>query len=217
MAVYLSVFALTHIFQLIMTVDAVYARNTLQFMSLIIFNLLFLFYTIIQISEVKNSSITPAGILHVPVNVLTDIIPAVISATEIVYIGLGRKIYNEFGWKVYKFHSRVVDITSQGKLRQRRHDCEQSSTPGSQSSAGTPIASMSSVISAKSAVGTGPPKRGRPKGSKTGMGRGALAAQQKRPSPPRLPPPPAPAVRIEPDYLVDVEGDETGLSTDTDG
>ncbi|KIK46261.1 hypothetical protein CY34DRAFT_439850 [Suillus luteus UH-Slu-Lm8-n1] len=121
---------------------------------------------------------------------------------------------------------------------------DRSSTPGSQSSVGTPIASTSSAISARSVAGTGPPKRGRPKGSKTGTGRGALAAQQKRPSPPRPllppppPPPPAPAVRIEQDYLVgrfnatsrldlylpahslmvpDVEGDETGSSTDTDG
>ncbi|KAG2154536.1 hypothetical protein DEU56DRAFT_769111 [Suillus clintonianus] len=95
---------------------------------------------------------------------------------------------------------------------------DRSSTPGSQSSVGTPIASTSSAISARSAAGTGPPKRGRPKGSKTGTGRGGLAAQQKRPSPPRLlplPPPPPPAVS----YLVvpDVEGDETGSSTDTDG
>ncbi|KAG1828737.1 hypothetical protein EV424DRAFT_501854 [Suillus variegatus] len=100
---------------------------------------------------------------------------------------------------------------------------DRSSTPGSQSSVGTPIASTSSAISARSVAGTGPPKRGRPKGSKTGTGRGALVAQQKRPSPPRPllppppPPPPAPAVRIEQDYLVDVEGDETGSSTDTDG
>jgi hypothetical protein len=69
------------------------------------------------------------------------------------------------------------------------------------------------------------------------MGRGVLAAQQKRQSPPRPPPPPpVPAVKIEPDYLVgtsdtsscreflliwlsmvlDVKGDETGSSTDTD-
>lgn len=85
---------------------------------------------------------------------------------------------------------------------------DRSSTPGSQSSVGTPIASTSSAISARSVAGTGPPKRGRPKGSKTGTGRGALVAQQKRPSPPRPllppppPPPPAPAVRIEQDYLV---------------
>ncbi|KAG6371663.1 hypothetical protein JVT61DRAFT_9377 [Boletus reticuloceps] len=93
-------------------------------------------------------------------------------------------------------------------------DRERSSTPGSQSSVGTPIgASTSPAISANSPAGTGPPKRGRPKGSKTGVGRGA-AALMKRPSPPRPPPPP---VRIEPDYLIDVEGEETGSSTDTDG
>ncbi|KAF8446246.1 hypothetical protein L210DRAFT_840548 [Boletus edulis BED1] len=93
-------------------------------------------------------------------------------------------------------------------------DRERSSTPGSQSSVGTPIgASTSPAISAKSPAGTGPPKRGRPKGSKTGVGRGG-AALIKRPSPPRPPPPP---VRIEPDYLIDVEGEETGSSTDTDG
>ncbi|KAG0702707.1 hypothetical protein DFH29DRAFT_920097 [Suillus ampliporus] len=101
--VYLSVFALAHIFQLVMAVDAVYARNTLQFVSLIIFNLLFLLYAIIQISEIKNSATSSTGILHVSVTVLTDIIPAVISAAEIAYITLGWKIYHEFGWKVYKF------------------------------------------------------------------------------------------------------------------
>lgn len=75
---------------------------------------------------------------------------------------------------------------------------DRSATPASQSSTGTPIAtSVSSALSMQSPAGTGPPKRGRPKGSKTGMGRGAaaLAAQAKRPSPPRPPPPP------QPDYL----------------
>ncbi|KAI0728616.1 hypothetical protein C8Q72DRAFT_833542 [Fomitopsis betulina] len=42
-----------------------------------------------------------------------------------------------------------------------------------------------------------------------------LPPPQRRLSPPRLPPPPV--IRMpEPDYLVDVEGDETGSSTDTD-
>ncbi|KAG5639314.1 hypothetical protein H0H81_004516 [Sphagnurus paluster] len=34
MPVYLSIFALAHVFQLVMAIDAVYARNTLQFMCL---------------------------------------------------------------------------------------------------------------------------------------------------------------------------------------
>ncbi|KAI6136900.1 hypothetical protein F5141DRAFT_1077382 [Pisolithus sp. B1] len=117
--------------------------------------------------------------------------------------------------------SRLKDTGSQSKIPSKLRssstasflDRDRSATPASQSSSGTPIAtSVSSVISGQSPAGTGPPKRGRPKGSKTGVGRGAaaLAAQVKRPSPPRPPPPP------QPDYLIDVEGDETGSSTDTD-
>ncbi|KAG2023799.1 hypothetical protein CC2G_001414 [Coprinopsis cinerea AmutBmut pab1-1] len=105
MPVYLSIFALAHVFQFVMALDAVYARNTLQFISLAIFNALFLLYAIIQIGEVKEAvaGTVVSGVSNVPVNVLTTIIPIVISLAEIAYIALGWKIYNEFGWKVYKF------------------------------------------------------------------------------------------------------------------
>ncbi|KAF8640856.1 hypothetical protein AX17_000504 [Amanita inopinata Kibby_2008] len=105
MPVYLSIFALAHVFQFAMAVDAVYARNTLQFICLTLFNALFLAYAIIQINEVKDAvtSGTNAGVSKIPISVLTTIIPVVISIAEVAYIGLGWKIYNEFGWKVYKF------------------------------------------------------------------------------------------------------------------
>lgn len=104
MPVYLSIFALAHIFQFVMAVDAVYARNTLQFLALTIFNALFLVYAIIQIKEIRETlSVTPLAFSVIPINVLTTIIPVVISVAEIAYIGLGWRIYHEFGWKVYKF------------------------------------------------------------------------------------------------------------------
>ncbi|ETW87521.1 hypothetical protein HETIRDRAFT_306569 [Heterobasidion irregulare TC 32-1] len=106
MPVYLGIFALAHVFQLGMAIDAVYARNTLQFISLTIFNGLFLVYAIIQSSEIRNSLASVSdqqGISHLPVDVLTTILPVVISISELAYIGLGYKIYTEFGWKVYKF------------------------------------------------------------------------------------------------------------------
>lgn len=78
-------------------------RLTFLIFSHRLFNLLFLLYAIIQIGEIQNATTTTDGIIHLPVNVLTNIIPAVISAAEIAYIALGWKIYNEFGWKVYKF------------------------------------------------------------------------------------------------------------------
>jgi hypothetical protein len=107
MPVYLSIFALAHVFQLVMAIDAVYARNTLQFLALTIFNALFLVYAIIQIAEIRHTiQITPevsGGISRIPIDVLTTIIPIVISVAELAYIALGWKIYHEFGWQVYKF------------------------------------------------------------------------------------------------------------------
>ncbi|KIM48406.1 hypothetical protein M413DRAFT_230767 [Hebeloma cylindrosporum] len=105
MPVYLSIFALAHVFQFVMAVDAVYARNTLQFLCLTIFNALFLLYAIIQIKEIRDymADTSVGGVSNIPVDVLTTIIPIVISIAEIAYICLGWKIYHEFGWKVYKF------------------------------------------------------------------------------------------------------------------
>lgn len=71
-----------------------------------IFNALFLLYAVIQINEIRDamaSAESVGGVSNIPINVLTTIIPIVISVAEIAYIGLGWKIYNEFGWKVYKF------------------------------------------------------------------------------------------------------------------
>jgi len=106
MPAYLSIFALAHLFQFAMAVDAVYARNTLQFISLTIFNALFLVYAVIQITEIQQfqSDLNgTTGIASINVNVLTTAIPIVISIAEVIYVALAWKIYHEFGWKVYKF------------------------------------------------------------------------------------------------------------------
>lgn len=106
MSVFLSIFALAHVFQLAMALDAVYARNTLQFFGLTIFNALFLAYAIIQSSEVRHSLTSvssQSGFSHLNIDVLTTALPIVIGIAELAYIALAWTIYNEFGWKVYKF------------------------------------------------------------------------------------------------------------------
>lgn len=71
-----------------------------------VFNALFLLYAAIQIFEIRDSLASGdnsnSGISDIPVNVLTTIIPIVISIAEIAYITLGWRIWREFGWKVYK-------------------------------------------------------------------------------------------------------------------
>jgi len=104
MKTYLSIFAIAHVFQLFMALDAVWARNTLQFICLTIFNFLFLIYAVIQIGEIRATlGDGTTGLVDIPVHVLTTIIPCVIGIAEMAFIALGWKIYTEFGWKVYKF------------------------------------------------------------------------------------------------------------------
>jgi len=106
MNVYLGIFVLAHVFQMAMALDAVYNRNTLQVFCLTAFNLSFMVYSIIQIGEIRaigGALSEQTGISDIPINVLTTIIPCVIAVAELAYIGLGWKIYTEFGWQVYKF------------------------------------------------------------------------------------------------------------------
>ncbi|KZT06768.1 uncharacterized protein LAESUDRAFT_699590 [Laetiporus sulphureus 93-53] len=102
MPIYLSIFAMAHVFQFGMALDAVYAQNTLQFIALTIFNALFLFYAIVQIGEIDSTSISESTSV-ISIHALTMIIPIIISVAELAYIALGWKIYKEFGWKVYKY------------------------------------------------------------------------------------------------------------------
>ncbi|KAF9036474.1 hypothetical protein BDZ89DRAFT_1100636 [Hymenopellis radicata] len=107
MSTYLVLFGMAHVFQFAMAVDAVYFRNTLEFMCLTGFNTLLLAYSILQIGEVRealnNVGASGEGISNIPINVLTAIIPCVVGAAELAFILLAWKIYHEFGWKVYKF------------------------------------------------------------------------------------------------------------------
>jgi hypothetical protein len=81
------------------------SRSSSYLQSFRIFNALFLVYAIIQINEISTTlaDANTGSIAKIPIDVLTTIIPVVISVAELAYIGLGWKIYHEFGWKVYKF------------------------------------------------------------------------------------------------------------------
>ncbi|KAG8810885.1 hypothetical protein FRC17_002716 [Serendipita sp. 399] len=102
--VYLALFAFAHVFQLALAIEAVWQQNTLQFIFLIIFNLLFFVYSLIQSTEIRKlGADSQSGITSVPVTSLTIISHVVIGISELAFIGLGWQIWKEFGWKVYKF------------------------------------------------------------------------------------------------------------------
>ncbi|KAG8851316.1 hypothetical protein FRB96_009381 [Tulasnella sp. 330] len=105
--IYLGIFVLAHFLQMILAVDAVYNKNTLQFLFLAVFNFVLLAYGAMQIVEVQGNinDLVAAGatLPSIPVHALIYFVPCVIAVAEVAYIGLGYQIWKEFGWKVYKF------------------------------------------------------------------------------------------------------------------
>lgn len=96
----LAIFGLAHCFLLLMALDAVQSRNVIQIFGLVLFNALFLGYSIIQIDEIRvvfGDSFTAAAqpkVKKVPVELLTSLIPGMIGLCELGYLTLS--------WFVYK-------------------------------------------------------------------------------------------------------------------
>lgn len=94
--VYLALFVLAHVVQLVLAFDALVAKNTIQVMALLIFNTLFVVYAAIQIHEIRD-------LINGPVlKILVWFIPGMISLTEVIYCATIFPIYKEFGWSVFK-------------------------------------------------------------------------------------------------------------------
>lgn len=110
-------------------------------------------------------------------------------------------------------HSRVPSKLRDSSMVSSIARDHRSSSPESPSRVSSPAHSVSTLASApslKSPILSASNIKPRPKNAR------AAPAPPKRPSPPR-PPPPPPMIRMpEPNYLIDVEGEETGSSTDSD-
>ncbi|KAL7410354.1 hypothetical protein BDY24DRAFT_344272 [Mrakia frigida] len=107
--VYLGIFAVAHLFMLVMSIDAVKARNTIQIFGLCIFNGMFLVYAIIQIDEIRQAfdgtdsdELSSSAASKIPVTLLTALIPSMIGACEIGYLILSWFCWREMGWDIYK-------------------------------------------------------------------------------------------------------------------
>jgi len=109
-------------------------------------------------------------------------------------------------------HSRIPSKLRDSSIVSSVRREQRSSSPESRAS--SPAHSISTLASAPSlkspVISAAITQKPKPKNGK------GPPAPPRRPSPPR-PPPPPPVIRMpEPNYLIDVEGDETGSSTDTD-
>ncbi|GAA5957296.1 hypothetical protein JCM3765_000416 [Sporobolomyces pararoseus] len=94
--VYLGLFVLAHVVQLVLAFDALVAKNTIQVLALLIFNTLFVVYAAVQINEIRDLIDGPV------LKILVWFIPGMISLTELIYLCVFFPVYREFGWSVFK-------------------------------------------------------------------------------------------------------------------
>ncbi|KPV76732.1 uncharacterized protein RHOBADRAFT_12732, partial [Rhodotorula graminis WP1] len=88
-------FVLAHLTQLVLAVDALVAKNTIQVVALAILNGLLAVYAGIQIADIRS---LVSGYLAI----LIWCIPAMITLTQLVYLACLWPIWREFGWSVFK-------------------------------------------------------------------------------------------------------------------
>ncbi|KZT74845.1 hypothetical protein DAEQUDRAFT_8937 [Daedalea quercina L-15889] len=110
-------------------------------------------------------------------------------------------------------HSRVPSKLRESSIVSSAQR-ELSSSPEGPSRVPSPAPSVSTLASAPSLQS--PTLSAKSPQKPSGKKGKPIPHPPRRPSPPRPPPPPVIVRMPEPDYLVDVEGDETGSSTDTD-
>ncbi|PWN40793.1 hypothetical protein IE81DRAFT_331351 [Ceraceosorus guamensis] len=103
--VFVMVFCLAHVYQSALAVDAVVNRNSILVFGLVLFNIAFFVYSLIQISEIRQ--VLGTGVVEgsgqtVPVQVLTTAIPVIVGTSAGVLSVLSWYIYRDFGWEVYR-------------------------------------------------------------------------------------------------------------------
>lgn len=103
--VFLMVFGFAHVYQCFLAIDATVNRNTILVFGLVIFNLAFLVYALIQITEIRDvlgDGVIAGTSQTVPVQVLTGAIPVIIGISSLIFAILAYFLWKEFGWQIYK-------------------------------------------------------------------------------------------------------------------
>ncbi|KAI0230150.1 hypothetical protein L0F63_001902 [Massospora cicadina] len=101
--VYLSVFILSRIFQVILVFDAIRNKNTIQLIGLCIFSLVCFGYSVIQINQVLKSEASRApGTANAGVGLPLYSVCFILGLVTVFYSFVSYKLYKEYGWEIYK-------------------------------------------------------------------------------------------------------------------
>lgn len=102
--VYLSVFILSRLFQVVLVFDAIKNKNTIQLIGLCVFSVVCFGYSIIQINQVLNpkglntSEAVDKTIVSPPLYAVCILLAFV----TLFYFFVSYKLYKEYGWEIYK-------------------------------------------------------------------------------------------------------------------
>ncbi|KAI8352141.1 hypothetical protein EDC96DRAFT_286474 [Choanephora cucurbitarum] len=107
--VYLMIFIFSQVFQVLIAWDAVRAQNTIQIIAFLLFNICCFAYAVFQFKQIGDA-IDPntvsteqlAASLSYLISRLLIVIAVIIGVCQVVYCYIGARLYQEFGWKIYK-------------------------------------------------------------------------------------------------------------------
>ncbi|CAO3600023.1 unnamed protein product [Absidia cylindrospora] len=102
------IFILSQLFQVALAWDAVRAQNTIQVIAFLLFNLCCFIYSIFQFKQLPSA--VNQSILRLLITRLLIVNAVVIGVCELVYLYLGARLYQEFGWKIYRAIGADPDI-----------------------------------------------------------------------------------------------------------
>ncbi|KAI8096085.1 hypothetical protein BDF21DRAFT_354132 [Thamnidium elegans] len=107
--VYLMIFIFSQVFQVFLAWDAVRAQNTIQVIAFLLFNICCFVYAVFQFKQIADAldSKDPdleelASSLTFLINRLLITVAVITGVCQLLYFYIGARLYQEFGWKIYK-------------------------------------------------------------------------------------------------------------------
>ncbi|OAD08790.1 hypothetical protein MUCCIDRAFT_158968 [Mucor lusitanicus CBS 277.49] len=107
--VYLMIFIFSQIFQVLIAWDAVRAQNTIQVIAFLLFNICCFVYAVFQFKQIADALDSQdsdleqlATSLTFLINRLLIVIAVITGVCQLIYFYIGARLYQEFGWKIYK-------------------------------------------------------------------------------------------------------------------
>ncbi|KAG2180656.1 hypothetical protein INT44_003663 [Umbelopsis vinacea] len=108
--IYLIIFIFSQVFQVFLVLDAVRAQNTIQIIGIVLFNLCCFVYSIFQFKQINNSIQVPTDSPDAATSAWLESVirkymiaaSVIIGVCELGYCYLGARLYQEFGWRIYK-------------------------------------------------------------------------------------------------------------------